>query len=116
MSCKFCQPSLNKNPDNPFKAGEELSDLDHEGVFIGECQFCKNSAIIYWVDIYDDYWSFWSIISADEMNLILSKKSENEFHDFIRDFLKKKVILENHPVHGYCWVNGDTCLFQGPSW
>lgn len=118
MTCEHCRPGGSTPSEIPFRISRCLSHRPHEGVGLGGCSFCGEACIHYWVEIYDDYWEFWCVPGAGELEKLADHPPEkhSELHDQVREMIRNHVVLQIHPLAGPMWVEGRSCFLCGPPW
>jgi hypothetical protein len=96
----------------------EFTSESHEGVGLGACAECGQECLVYWVDIFDDYWRFCCPIDQVEKAELISVNGhqQEQLHDCARKVLRRHTVLQEHPVHGPSWVDGSKCTLDGPAW
>jgi hypothetical protein len=123
MPCRHCSGTTAGRPENPFRDLEALTDDGHSGLFVASCWHCEGNALHYWVDIYDDCWHYWCSIAESECQALRAAAAagEDDTGESLagpkaREFLRQRLVLCGHPVHGLGWSEGANSLLEGAPW
>jgi hypothetical protein len=123
MPCPHCSGSIVGPAENPFRDLEALANDGHSGVYLASCRHCESKALHYWVDIYDDCWQYWCLVSDSERQALLAAAmaGEDDTGESLagpkaREFISRHLVLCEHPIHGLGWGPGANSLLQGAPW
>jgi hypothetical protein len=118
MSCTHCQPCPTSVHETPFIEGARIAEDGHTDVSLAACARCREPAVCYRTDIYDDSWKFWCPIGEPERQRLLAPGDDAA--DVIRTAISiiraHADVLQRHPVHGLGWVPGAACCLEGAPW
>jgi len=123
MPCRHCSSHNGRTVENPYRDVEPVVQDYHSGVCLASCGYCSQSALHYWVDIYDDCLHYWCNISQQEVQTLrdLAAQWEEDSGDYLalieaRLIIREKTVLYAQPVHGNCWTEGESCILEGAPW
>jgi hypothetical protein len=116
MSCDQCRPRPGSLTRSPFKLTEGLVRAGHDGCDLAICRHCERPALHFWVDVFDDYWTYWCPIDEAERAQLIGLRGDERAIDLARSFIVTREVVENHPTGVVRWWPGNAATLDGPPW
>ena len=114
MKCKECLP---ESIEESLTLKTELYEDNHDCADILRCDSCLRLFLYYWVEVWDDGWSYWVEITEKEYSDLCKIDMENyPKYELIKIIKTKEKVICRHPDGEHLIQTGAMCVLDGPPW
>ena len=114
MTCKFCTESGVRD-QYPFVDGKMLVAESHYGVSLGECRYCHQAALMYWVEVYENLHDSACAITQKDLKALCSAETSHATREIALQILRSQDVVCGSSS-GFHWLPGKIARLDGPPW